>query len=159
MQGTVILRSLGVVALVAGLTACHPSVRSAAGQTPVPSQTTMAQANSTAAPDRGITVGPGEKFWATTGKGMHGVHFSIWANGRPIGAMDTGGTNLDITKDLRGHVNDVVVEWNRLQKNGSGTLTIQSRKQKVLTVSVTPKSPVKGRQSKQFIAPQAPIKD
>ena len=157
MQGTVILRALGVFALAATLAGCHPSTRSAAGQTPLPSQTTMAQANSTAPPDQAITVGPGDKYFAKTDAKTHGVNFAVWANGRPIGVIDWPSKSLDITKGMRGHANVVVVEWTRTQKNGSGTLTVGTDKKTVFTTKVTPSSPAKGRNSKQFIAPQAPI--
>ncbi|HKU68847.1 MAG TPA: hypothetical protein VJP85_13815 [Candidatus Baltobacteraceae bacterium] len=157
MQGTVILRTLGVVACAAVVAGCHPSTRSAAGQTPVPSQTTMAQANSTAPPDQAITAGPGEKYLAKTDAKMHGVSFSIWANGRPVGVISWPGKGLDITKDLRGHSNVVVVQWTRTKKDGTGTLTIGTAKQTVLTTHVTPSSPAKGTNKRQFFAAQAPI--
>ena len=157
MQGTVILRTLGVVAFAAALSGCHPSTRSAAGQTPVPSSTTLAQAKSTLPPDQAITVGPGEKYIAKTDAKLHGVEFSLWANGRPIGVISWPNKGMDITKDLRGHANVVVVQWKRTQKNGAGTLTISTAKKTVLTTRVTPSSPATGRNSKQFIAPQAPV--
>src|SRR5579862_8067341 len=116
MQGTVILRTLGVIAFAAVVAGCHPSTRSAAGQTPLPSQTTMAQANSTAPPEQAMTVGPGVKYFAKTDANTHGVSFSIWANGRPVGVISWPSKGLDITKDLRGHSNVVVVQWARTQK-------------------------------------------
>jgi hypothetical protein len=157
MQGTVILRSLGIVILAASVAACHPSVRSAAGQTPEPSNTAPAQANSTQAPDQALTSGPGDKYFARTDAKTRGVNFAIWANGRPVGVIDWPSKALDITKDLKGHANVVVVEWTRMQKNGQGTLTIATAKKTLFTTRVTPQSPAKGRNSKQFIAPQAPI--
>jgi hypothetical protein len=157
MQGTVILRTLSVFALAAIVSGCHPSTRSAAGQTPLPSSTTAAQANSTAPPDQALTTGPGDKYIAKTDAKAHGVTFSIWANGRPVGVVSWPGKGLDITKDLKGHSNQVVVKWNRTQKNGTGTLTIGTAKNTVVTARVTPSSPATGQISKQFIAPQAPI--
>ncbi len=157
MQGTVILRTLGVLVLAGAVSGCHPSSRSAAGQTPLPSNTTLAQANSTAPPDQAITVGPGDKYFAKTNGALHGVNFAIWANGRPVGVIDWPAKGLDITKDLRGHANVVVVKWTRMQKNGSGTLTIGTAKKTLLTARVTPSSPKNGSVSKQFIAPQASI--
>ncbi|HLI98002.1 MAG TPA: hypothetical protein VKT72_18185 [Candidatus Baltobacteraceae bacterium] len=157
MQGTVILRSLGIVFLAASIAGCHPSVRSAAGQTPQPSSTTEAQANSTLPPDQATTVGPGDKYIAKTDAKLHGVNFAIWANGRPVGVIDWPAKGLDITKDMKGHANVLVVEWTRTQKNGEGTLTIATAKKTVFTTHVTPASPAKGRNSKQFIAPQSPI--
>lgn len=157
MQGTVILRALGVCICATAISGCHPSTRSTAGQTPPPSATSAAQANSTAPPDQAITVGPGDKYFAKTDGKTHGVSFSIWANGRPVGVISWPNKGLDITKELRGHANVVVVQWDRTQKNGSGTLTIGTTKHTVMTTHVTPSSPAKGKQSKQFIAPQAPI--
>jgi hypothetical protein len=158
MQGTVILRTLGVVLLAALVSGCHPSTRSPAGQTPQPSQTTMAQANSTAPPNQALTTGPGEKYVAKTDAKLHGVTFEVWANGRPVGIVQWPGKALDITKDMKGHSNVVVVKWTRTEKNGSGTLTVATTNNKtVFTTRVTPSSPAKGSNSKQFIAPQAPV--
>jgi hypothetical protein len=157
MQGTVILRSLGFIVVAAALAACHPSVRSAAGQTPEPSSTTAAQANSTAIPDQRLSSGPGDKYFAKTDAKTHGVDFAIWANGRPVGEIDWAGKALDITKDMKGHANDIVVKWTKTQKNGSGSLTIGTAKKTVFTTNVTASSPAKGSNSKQFIAPQAPV--
>ena len=123
----------------------------------MPSQTTLAQANSTAPPNQALTSGPGDKYFAKTDAKTHGVDFSIWANGRPIGVVDWPSKALDITGGMRGHVNFVVVQWTRVQKNGSGTLTIGTAKNTIFVTRVTPKSPAKGRNSKQFIAPQAPV--
>ncbi len=157
MQGTVILRALGVAILAAGVSGCHPSTRSAAGQTPLPASTTLAQANSTAAPDQALTSGPGDKYFAKTDAKLHGVSFSIWANGRPVDVIQWPSKAVDITQDMKGHANTIVVEWNRTQKNGAGTLTIGTAKHVVFTTRVTPSSPAKGRNSKQFLAPQAPV--
>jgi len=157
MQGTVILRALGVAILAAALSGCHPSTRSAAGQTPLPSSTTVAQANSTLPPDQALTTGPGEKYFAKTDAKTHGVSFSIWANGKPVGVISWPSKGLDITKDLRCHANVVVVQWDRTQKNGTGTLTIGTTNKTVMTTHVSASSPAKGKQSKQFIAPQAKI--
>ena len=155
MQGSVILRLSGVLLLAALLSACHPSMNSASGQTPVPSNTTAAQANSTAAPDLGLTMQPGDKYFAKTGASMHGVTFSIWANGRPVLSMMTPNESVNITPEMRGHANQVVVQWERTAKNGSGTLTIGTAQKTVLTAHVSEHSPVKGQVSKTFIAPQA----
>ena len=158
MQGTVIFRSLCVLALAALVSGCHPSTRSTAGQTPQPSQTTMAQANSTAPPDQALSVGPGEKYIATTGGNVKDVTFDLWANGRPIGSIKWPGKSLDITKEMRGHANVLVIKWERTAKNGTGTLSIHSQTgKKVLTANVTPSSPAKGQVSKTMIAPQVPV--
>jgi hypothetical protein len=157
MQGTVILRSLGIVFLAASVAGCHPSVRSAAGQTPEPSNTTAAQANSTAIPDQRLTSGPGDKYFAKTDAKLHGVNFAIWANGRPVGVIEWPSKALDITKDMKGHANVIVIKWTKTQKNGSGSLTIGTAKKTVFTTRVMPTSPQTGSNSKQFIAPQAPV--
>lgn len=158
MQGTVILRSLCVLALSAAVSGCHPSTRSTAGQTPQPSQTTMAQANSTAAPDQALSSGPAEKYIATTGGNLKDVTFSLWANGRPIGVIKWPGKSLDLTKDMRGHANVLVIKWERTAKNGTGTLAIHSQAgKKVLSANVTPSSPATGQVSKTMIAPQVPV--
>lgn len=154
MQGRV-LRALGVFALSAAIAGCHPSVRSTAGQTPEPSNTTMAQANSTAAPDRGLTMSPGEKYAVKTSSDLHSVTFSVWANGRPITSVQTPNAAIDITKDMRGHANTIVVEWSRTQKNGAGTLTLVTGKKTLLTQKVTPSSPATGKRSIPLIASQA----
>jgi hypothetical protein len=127
----------------------------------LPSATTAAQgqANAHSLPDQAITVGSGQKYFATTGKDLKGVQFSLWANGRPIGIIEWPGKSMDITKDLRGHANVVVVQWTRTANDGKGTLTIapQGGKKAVATVNVTPSSPKKGQVSKTFYTPQAPI--
>ena len=157
MQGAVILRLAGVFALAATLTACNPSMHSAAGQTPVPSQTTMAQANSTAPPSQRVSMTPGEKYFMKTGAGLHGITFSVWANGRPIASALTPGASIDITPELRGHANVVVIQWERTAKNGVGTATVGTAKKTVLTATVTAHSPAKGEVSKTFIAAQTPV--
>jgi hypothetical protein len=158
MQGTVILRSLCVLALAAAVSGCHPSTRSTAGQTPLPSQTTMAQANSTAPPEQALSSGPAEKYIATTGPNLKDVTFELWANGRPIGTIKWPSKSLDITKDMRGHANVLVIKWDRTAKNGTGTLAIHSQSgKKVLSANVTPSSKATGQVSKTMIAPQAPV--
>jgi len=158
MQGSVLLRSLAVAALTALLPACHFKSQSAAGQTPEPSNTTLAQANSTAAPDQAMSNVPGEKFIAMTRPNLKGVTFAVWANGRPIGTISWPGKALDITQGMRGHANVLVIQWTRTSKNGTGTMTIQTAQHKpVLTAHVTPASPTKGQISKTLVAPQAPV--
>jgi hypothetical protein len=108
------------------------------------------------APDQAVG-GPADKYIAKTDAKLHGVNFAIWANGRPIGVIDWPGKALDITKDLKGGANVVVVQWKRMQKNGSGTLTLVTAKQTLLTANVTPSSPAAGSASKQFQAPKAKV--
>lgn len=157
MQGTVILRSLGAFVLAALLAGCHFNTRTTAGETPMPSNTTLAQANSTAAPDQALSVGPGDKYFAKPSSDMHGVTFNVWLNGKPVNALFYAGKPVDITQDMRGHANVVVVQWTRTEKNGSGSLTIQSQTGTVLSAKVTPSSPKTGKVSKTFIAKQSPV--
>jgi hypothetical protein len=157
MQGTVILRSASVFALAVSLSACNLGTRSSAGRTPMPSNTTLAQANSTNAPAQALSFGPGDKYFATSSANTHGVTFSVWLNGRPVNAVVPAGKSVDITQEMKGHANVVVIQWKRTQKNGTGTLTIQSRNKPVLSAKVTPSSPPTGKVSKTFIAPQAPV--
>ncbi len=158
MQGSVVLRFCGAFALAACVSACHPSERSTAGQTPVPSQTTMAQANSTAAPDQSLSSGPGAKYMAKTGADLKGVTFEVWANGKPIGTVSWPNKALDITGGMRGHANVLVIKWTRTSKTGTGTMTIGTAKNgKILSAHVSPSSPAKGQVSKTMIAPQAPV--
>jgi hypothetical protein len=157
MQGTVIFRSVGVFALAAALSACNLGTRSAAGRTPMPSNTTLAQANSTVAPAQALSQHPGDKYFASTSANTHGVTFSVWLNARPVNVLFPAGKAVDITQEMKGHANVVVIQWKRTQKNGTGTLTIQSRNKPVLTAKVTPSSPATGKVSKTFIAPQAPV--
>jgi hypothetical protein len=157
MQGTVIRRLLGVFALAALIAGCNANTRSAAGHTPVPSNTTLAQANSTAAPDQALSSGPGDKYFAMASPDSHGVQFSVWLNGRPVNALYTPGKEVDITQEMRGHANVVAVQWKRTRKGGTGTLTIESRNKPVLSAKVTPSSADTGKVSKTFIAPQAPV--
>jgi hypothetical protein len=156
MQGTVILRALGILALAISIAGCHPSMRSAAGQTPPPSPANNAQANSTMAPDQAVG-GPADKYIAKTDAKLRGVNFAIWANGRPIGVIEWPGKALDITKDLKGGANVVVVQWKRMQKNGSGTLTLATASRTLLTANVTPSSPATGSASKTFQAARAKV--
>jgi hypothetical protein len=157
MQGIVILRALSVVIFAATLAGCHPSTRSAAGQTPPPSATSAAQANSTAPPDQAMTSGPGDKYFAKADAKLHGVSFSIWANGRPAGVVQWPNKGIDITGAMKGHANNIAVQWNRTQKDGTGTLTIGTAKNVAFTVKVTPSSPIKGQITKVVMAPRAPV--
>jgi hypothetical protein len=157
MQGTVILRSLGVFSLAALLAACNTNTRSSAGQTPVPSNTTLAQANSTAAPDQTLSQGPGDKYFASASADTKGVLFTVWFNGRPVNKVFPAGSNVDVTQDMKGHANVVAVQWKRTQKDGKGTLTIRSPQKTILTAKVTASSPPTGQLSKTFIAPQVPV--
>jgi hypothetical protein len=157
MQGSVIFRSLGVFALAAALSACNLGTRSASGRTPMPSNTTLAQANSTAPPQQALSSGPGDKYFAVSSPDTHGVTFSVWFNGRPVNALLPAGKAVDITQEMKGHANVVVVQWKRTQKDGTGTLTIRSRNKPVLSAKVTRSSPATGKVSKTFIAPQVPV--
>lgn len=104
-----------------------------------------------------LSQGPGGKYFAQTSSDTHGVTFSVWLNGSPVNALFPASKSIDITQDMRGHANVVVVQWNRTQKNGSGTLTIRSRQNVVLTAKVTPSSKASGKVSKTFIAKQVPV--
>jgi hypothetical protein len=158
MQGFVTRRPLGAFLLACALSACGANNSSSAGQTPGPSQTTLSQAESTMAPpEQSLTKGPGDRYYAKTGPKTHGVTFSIWANGRPITSVVTGGNTVEITPGMRGHANTIAVQWERTAKNGTGTLTVGTTKKVVLTVNVTTHSPAKGQISKTFIAPQSPL--
>ncbi len=158
MQGFVLLRSLGALLIAFGLTACNANNPSSSGQTPLPGQTTMAQANSTnAPPEQALSKTPGDRYYAKTSAKTHGVTFSIWANGRPITSIVTSKATVEITPDMRGHANTIAVQWERTAKNGSGTVTVGTLKKAVMTVTVTPHSPAKGQTSKTFIAAQAPV--
>jgi hypothetical protein len=144
--------------LVLALAACNASTRSTAGQTPLPSQTSMAQANSTAAPDLALSAGSGEKIFAQTGGDLRNVTFSIWANGRPVTTIMWPSKSYDMTGALKGHANVVVVKWNKMGKGAaSGTLTIRSHSGVVLTARVTPSSPASGQVSKTIFARQVRI--
>gem|GEM_PF-2417720 len=159
MQGTVILRLLAVFTCITALCGCHFNTRNPGGETPAPSNTTLAQANSTAAPDQMMSKTPAAKYIAKTGADLKGVTFAVWANGRPIGSVQWPNKALDITPGMRGHANVLVIEWTRTTKNGSGTMTISTApgNKLVLTAHVTPSSAAKGRVSKTIIAPQAPV--
>lgn len=151
------LRAAGVLILAAALAGCHFNTRSAAGRTPFPSNTTMAQANSTAAPEMQLSRGPGSKYFAKESADTKGVTFAVWLNGNPINALFYPGKPVDVTSGMRGHANLVVVQWTRNDPKGSGTMTIQSGNNVVVTAKVTPSSPRTGKVSKTFIAKQAPV--
>jgi hypothetical protein len=141
------------------LSGCHFNTRTAAGETPAPSNTTLAQANSTAAPEQAMSNIPGDKYVAKTGADVKGITFEVWANGRPIGTIQWPNKALDITQGMRGHANVLVIQWTRTSKNGAGTMTIQTahNSKTVLIAHVTASSPAKGRVSKTLIAPQVPV--
>ncbi len=126
MQGTVILRSLAAAALVVLVSGCNSNSRTQGGQTPMPSNTTLAQANSTAAPDQAMSNVPGDKYIAKTSADVKDVTFAVWANGRPIGTVSWPSKALDITSGMRGHANVLVIQWTRMTKTGTGTMTIQT---------------------------------
>ena len=156
MQRLVTCRSLGALCLLLCLTACRFNQNSTAGATPAPSAMSLAQANSTAAPDQSLTVAPADKYFAKVSPSTHGITFSVWANGRPVIGGLTAGQSMDITPGMRGHTNRIAVQWQRRAKNGSGTLTIGTAKKAAMTVRVGADSPAKGQTTRTFIAPQAP---
>jgi hypothetical protein len=154
MQGIHFMRLLAVLALGA-LCACAEQ-NTTAGQTPAPGGTTLAQSNSTAAPDQAQSVHPGQKYVAKTGA-VKDVTFEVWANGQPIGSIAWPNKALDITKDMRGHANVLVIKWTKMKKDGAGTLSIETTdNKKVLSANVTAASPAKGSVLKTMIAPKAP---
>jgi hypothetical protein len=159
MQGTVVLRPLAIAALAVSLCACHFNTRTAAGETPQPSNTTLAQANSTAAPAQAMSNTPGGKYIAETSADVKDVTFAVWANGRPIGTISWPSKALDITQGMRAHANVLVIQWTRTHKDGIGTMTIQAEpnKKPVLVAHVTASSPTKGQVSKTMIAPGVPV--
>ncbi len=134
MQGTVILRSLAVLSLAGSLAACHFNTRTTAGETPQPSKTTLAQANSTAAPDQWFSGKPGQKYFARTGPHLKDVTFEVWANGNPIGTISWPSKALDITHGMRGHANVVVIRWTRTSKTGTGMMRIETAGNKSVLV-------------------------
>ncbi|HEV3155556.1 MAG TPA: hypothetical protein VGZ02_17250 [Candidatus Baltobacteraceae bacterium] len=152
-------RSLGVLlSLVLAAAGCHTSMnKSSEGQTPVPGQTTMAQANSTAAPDNTLSSTPSDHYFAKVSSNTHGVAFSVWANGRPIMTVLTPGQSIDITADMRGHANRIAVQWNKRSKDGAGTITVGTVKKAVMTVTVGAKTATKGQTTKTIIASQSPV--
>jgi hypothetical protein len=113
---------------------------SAAGETPVPSHTTMSQANSVAAPSHHLSMVPGEKYFAKSSSGAHGVTFGIGAKCRPIAAIVSPGRSIDITGEVRGHANVVAIQWDRNSKSGSGTITVGTSEKALLSEHVTPHS-------------------
>ena len=155
MQPTPMARLLAGLALVA-LAACSTNGGNTAGQTPAPGGTTMAQANSTAAPDQSMSKGPGSQYVARTGAD-NGVVFAIWANGTPVTTIQWPNKSADITSKMRGHANTISIKWTKQKKNASGTLTVVDATGKTIVVAnVTPKSPAQAGISKTFIAPQMP---
>ena len=150
-------RLLAAAVVLATLSACHTSMsQSQKGQTPAPMQTTLAQANSTAAPDNGMTQTPGDKYFAKESAASHGVAFSIWANGRPITTILTPGQSVELTASMRGHANRIAVQWEKRSKKGAGTLTIGTAKQTAVTVTVDAHSAAKGQTTHTIIASQSP---
>ncbi len=134
------------------LAACNPQNRSTAGQTPQPSNTTLVQANSTAAPGLRGPMSTANHYYAKSSSDLHGVTFSLWSNGSPILSFSSPNMALDITKNLRGHANTMALQWERTARNGSGTLTIYGQGKTIARETVTPKSPAKGQRSVQMFA-------
>jgi hypothetical protein len=159
MRGTAILRSLAVAAFTALLCGCHFNTRTATGMTPQPSNTTIAQSNSTSSPTKHLSTIPAQKYIAQTAAGLKDVTFAIWANGRPIGTISWPSKSLDLTGDMRGHANVLVIQWTRTAKDGKGMMTIDTEPggKTVLTARVSPSSPEKGSVSKTLIAPRSAV--
>lgn len=154
MQGIWMSRSLSV-AVLAALTACSTNGGNTAGQTPAPGGTTMAQANSTAAPEQNMTGGPGAKYYAQSYADT-GVEFEIWANGAPVTSIQWPNKQIEITQKMRGHANNIAIRWTKLKKNGTGTLSITDQHGKrLMTAVVTANSPAKAGITHTLIAPQA----
>ncbi|HET7815116.1 MAG TPA: hypothetical protein VFL13_12165 [Candidatus Baltobacteraceae bacterium] len=142
-------------AALAALTACSTNGGNTAGQTPAPGGTTMAQANSTAAPEQNKTGGPGSKFFAQTYADSN-VLFEVWANGAPVTTIQWPNKQVDITPKMRGHANNIAIRWTKLKKNGTGMLSItDSQGKKLMTAVVTTTSPVKAGITHLIMAPQA----
>ena len=153
MHGNWISRFLTAAALAA-LTACSTNGGNTAGQTPAPGGTTMAQANSTAAPAQNMTGGPGSKFYAQTYADSN-VQFEVWANGAPVTTIQWPNKQIDITPKMRGHVNNIAIRWTKLKKNGTGTLSItDAHGKKLMTAVVTKDSPLKAGITHMIMAPQ-----
>ena len=150
-------RTFGIALLAFGvLSGCHPNWRgSSAGRTPPPGPSTShAQANSTNSPSRAVSLQPGAKYYAITGRD-NGVQFGVWANGRPLTMLNTGGKNVDITKMLRSGSNEIAVTWTKVRPKAHGTISINQRTKPVFTVRVSPGSPRTGKTLQAFTAPHA----
>jgi len=148
-----LIRTICATVALLALVACNPQTRSSAGQTPLPSNTTLAQANSTAAPSgmaRGVSP---NHYVAKTSSDLHGVAFGLWSNGRPVLSFSSPGMSIDLTNDLRLHANRLAITWHRMSTDGRGTLMVLSSfGSKVVSKTVNPSSPAKGQQSFQIIA-------
>jgi hypothetical protein len=156
MQGTVVLRLLAAFAFGAAICGCNTSTGgSAAGHTPVPSKTTLAQAQATSLTGQRTTSTPAGQYAAVTGPGVKNVTFSLWANGMPIGTIKWPQKAIVITKDLHADWNDLVIQWSKEKKDGTGSVSIESayKKEKILTANVRASSPMKGQVSKKVDLP------
>jgi len=138
-----------VLSACAVLAACNSQSRTQAGQTPAPSNTTAAQANSTESPVRlSDRMTSQEHYVAKTSGNLHGVTFGLWSNGAPILAFSSPNMSIDVTKDLRVHANRVAITWHRIAKDGTGTLTISTSTGKtVVAKAVNASTPARGQQT------------
>lgn len=138
---------LGIAALIAGFASCTGN-GSQSGRTPAPSQTTLAQANSTAAPDAGTAAVPTAHVFAVTGTPMRGLRFSIFVNGVPSVTVNGAKQRVDFTKDARSGANTLVVRWKKDVLSGLGSIVIRQQGGKpLLALTVKPSDPKLGQKS------------
>ena len=134
------------------LVGCNPQTRSTAGQTPNPSKTTLAQANSTAAPGFRGPISAQNHYYARSSSNLHGVTFSLWSNGTPLLSFSAPNMTLDLTQKLRAHANTIAIQWERTARDGTGTLTVYGQGKTIAREVVTPRSPAKGSRTVQMFA-------
>ncbi|MDQ2872093.1 MAG: hypothetical protein M3R35_03070 [Candidatus Eremiobacteraeota bacterium] len=147
MQGVVLFRSVAASVLIAGLAACSSSHPTSSGQTPLPAQTSLAQAGATRAPDNAKTRLVKTHYTITSAKTSKGITFSVYVNGQPGPSLNTAGGSTDITNLVGVGHNTIVVRWKKETNTGAGTLTITANGKPLMAEMVRPKDAVTGQKS------------
>ncbi|HEY8313723.1 MAG TPA: hypothetical protein VIG51_06070 [Candidatus Baltobacteraceae bacterium] len=147
MQGAVFFRPFAILAVAMSLAACSNGQRASSGNTPAPRETTMAQANSTSAPDAAKSKLVKSHFSINSAKSTSGITFSVYVDGQPGPSLNTPGTSTDISNMLAVGNNTIVVRWKKDRNTGSGTLTIVENGKPLLKQIVRAADPVTGQKS------------
>lgn len=134
---------------MAALAACNGGEHGSPGQTPNPDATSIAQANSTAAPERSSTNGTAAAHYrVVTDAKTKGLTFSVFVSGAPAFSLNGPNQTRDLSKSLKMGSNGIGVRWQKHILNGTGTLTVtQSGKQVLMKVYVAPNAAKTGQQS------------
>jgi hypothetical protein len=151
MQSALPFRTVAVLALVATLAACTGKPQAGtAGQTPEPSQTTLDQANSTAAPETQAPKIPRSHVAVSVAKAK-ALTFAIYVNGQPGVALNSPG-DTDITDMLGVGNNTIAIRWKKDRNDGFGTVKVLENGKSVVTQTVRATDAPQGQKSVSLVA-------